>query len=773
MYHPLVQALYVAYFGRPADPGGLSFYSKLYLQAGAPTSATELGVAYGRNPHVKALVDSFSSSKESQDLYPGNNSEFLTKIYENIFGRAPDQAGHDFWLRALQSGAMTRANAVVEILGGMQGSDSALFGYKTEFAQAFTLKVSAGSDLYSGLDANVIVRTTLNAIVSPQSLEATARSIDAVVAALTERIAPMPLTGYAQMDTPMAGATIHVQCINGFNTAATASNTGFFSVSLPSTVYPCFVSARGVGDQTGFTFHGAAISESVIRVSPLTDAVLAKLYSKNVALLDFGKNSPHFASLMSSKIANAVQQVRSLIPSSLTMPGGDPFIVSEGAISSHTAFLRSLRDLLVEGDMDWEDALDFVIAGEQLDEPNAFLTNMSPDLVLPGDIVTITGQNLPVSPVPTIVLISSSGSQVAAEIVGLDTSTIKFRVPSSVQRGNYDVLANGYKVFLGVFVNIPNPAANHPFYQSGPQRNRIGGSFKHMADGINRGPTGTLLGYPGRIRKGLCSVRINDDGSITRLGKDGEALKHYSWESRNDDPNRPYPMLYEEPNPRASRVEIVPRGLSIPDHSFVFHPAGTSSSDVHTFDMCVGPQIDSGFQFFAGPAISNWAKFKDGTYPSTGSSWAMVGNEYSFYKRVHSKVLNRSFGEGMSSYCGLTIKDGKVSVWLENENSTIATFAFSDNFKYEPPINYSDFTQSEVFIEPTVPKALNFRLLSEKPFVSSSVKFLLEFSKPDMGILNQAVVLYFGIENYDHQPGYFDYEGYLMCTVQNIPLKTP
>lgn len=44
-----------------------------------------------------------------------DNSEFINHMYSKVFGRSPDQAGYDFWLDELESGARSQALVLVEM----------------------------------------------------------------------------------------------------------------------------------------------------------------------------------------------------------------------------------------------------------------------------------------------------------------------------------------------------------------------------------------------------------------------------------------------------------------------------------------------------------------------------------------------------------------------------------------------------------------------------------------------------------------------------------
>ena len=82
-YSSLVQELYVAYFGRPADYYGLQNFETALAAANAPTDPAALALAYSTNAAVKSLVDSFGTSAESTALYgSGSTESFVNAIFE-------------------------------------------------------------------------------------------------------------------------------------------------------------------------------------------------------------------------------------------------------------------------------------------------------------------------------------------------------------------------------------------------------------------------------------------------------------------------------------------------------------------------------------------------------------------------------------------------------------------------------------------------------------------------------------------------------------------
>jgi len=83
--------LYEAAFDRKPDASGLGFWIK----------ALDGGVS------LQSVAQGFVGSKEFKGLYGEqiSQAEFVGAVYNNVLGRAPDQAGADFWITALNNGA--------------------------------------------------------------------------------------------------------------------------------------------------------------------------------------------------------------------------------------------------------------------------------------------------------------------------------------------------------------------------------------------------------------------------------------------------------------------------------------------------------------------------------------------------------------------------------------------------------------------------------------------------------------------------------------------
>ena len=200
-YNDVVQALYVAYFGRAADTGGLANFQSQLSQLGAPREFSALSAAYGSNPGIHNLIDSFSASDESKALYSGDTKSFIKSIYNNILNRGPDQGGLDFWAGAVDRGELSRANASLSIMAGalentsVQGLlDAALVNKKTSVASDFSFAIDTPAEVaaYSGNAAAGLVRTMLSNISANTDLGVFQSTMLSTLAGMANKAAFIP-----------------------------------------------------------------------------------------------------------------------------------------------------------------------------------------------------------------------------------------------------------------------------------------------------------------------------------------------------------------------------------------------------------------------------------------------------------------------------------------------------------------------------------------------------------------------------------------------------
>ncbi len=96
-----VTRLYRAALGRSPDQGGLVFWTAS-IKAGAP---------------LVTLADGFLSSSEFTGRFGSGlaNVDYVTRLYQNVLGRAPDASGLAFFTGDLDSGKASRAQTLVAI----------------------------------------------------------------------------------------------------------------------------------------------------------------------------------------------------------------------------------------------------------------------------------------------------------------------------------------------------------------------------------------------------------------------------------------------------------------------------------------------------------------------------------------------------------------------------------------------------------------------------------------------------------------------------------
>jgi hypothetical protein len=130
-----VQKIYIGYYQRSADPGGLIYWAKKLNATGG---------------NLNEIIAAFANSAESQSLYgtidTSNISIVVNAIYHSLFGRNAEIEGLEYYVDAFDSGRFTAATIMLDVLNGAQNEDLQSVNNKLEAAQLFTLTIDPELD---------------------------------------------------------------------------------------------------------------------------------------------------------------------------------------------------------------------------------------------------------------------------------------------------------------------------------------------------------------------------------------------------------------------------------------------------------------------------------------------------------------------------------------------------------------------------------------------------------------------------------------------------
>src|SRR5471032_2041407 len=161
IYTTQIEQLYVAYFGRPADPSGLAYWNS---------------VVTANNGNLSAVSAAFAASAEYKADYPAtlDNNHLVNAVYQNLFGHSADLAGLNFYATLLSNGSLTIDKIVTQIATGAQGTDLVAYNAKVTAATAFTNSLNTTQDVlaYSGAAANIVAKGFLASVTDTPSMTA-------------------------------------------------------------------------------------------------------------------------------------------------------------------------------------------------------------------------------------------------------------------------------------------------------------------------------------------------------------------------------------------------------------------------------------------------------------------------------------------------------------------------------------------------------------------------------------------------------------------------
>ena len=162
-----ITKLYVGYYNRAPDPSGETYWAG-QLQGGMP---------------LTQIAQSYSVQTESTNLYaflasPNTASTaavqaFITAVYGNLFNRAPDTAGENYWVGQLQTGQSTVGGAIINIISGAQLNDLVIINNKVTVGDYFDTQIFNNNVQFSASVASA----ALAAVTSSASSVTTAEAI--------------------------------------------------------------------------------------------------------------------------------------------------------------------------------------------------------------------------------------------------------------------------------------------------------------------------------------------------------------------------------------------------------------------------------------------------------------------------------------------------------------------------------------------------------------------------------------------------------------------
>ena len=156
-YEERVLAAYIAYYGRPADTGGLAYWAGRLSQEGG---------------NLSAIINAFGNSPEFTRRFGGlSNRELVRTLYQQLYGRDPDPAGWTFYVNLLDTGRSTLAVIAINVLDGTSGNDLLVVENRKKVARHFVTSMEA-----KGSSAPTLGDSQLASLISGVTADSTATS---------------------------------------------------------------------------------------------------------------------------------------------------------------------------------------------------------------------------------------------------------------------------------------------------------------------------------------------------------------------------------------------------------------------------------------------------------------------------------------------------------------------------------------------------------------------------------------------------------------------
>jgi hypothetical protein len=185
-YGRQLQQMYVAYYGRPGDPGGVNYWAGRMALVGGNW--------------IPDLVNAFGNSVEYTERFGDlTDVALIDNLYQQLFNRSAEPVGLGFYVDLLNGTNVsglnptrrqsTLAQIALDIANGTSGSDVLTLDNKLDVATAFTRQILITKHRYEAPDIPLAVRFVATVNEDRQSVDVAAGYIDAFMDGIEDGVA--------------------------------------------------------------------------------------------------------------------------------------------------------------------------------------------------------------------------------------------------------------------------------------------------------------------------------------------------------------------------------------------------------------------------------------------------------------------------------------------------------------------------------------------------------------------------------------------------------
>jgi len=167
-YTTQVQKMYISYYGRPGDPGGVDYW---------------VGELENSGGELADIIDDFGTSEEYNSRFGSlSNEALVNNIFVQLLGRNADPEGLEFYSLRLDSQQFTLASIALNIADGIQTgtSDESTYSNKLAVAMALTQSISETGADYGANEIDAAV-ALLSAVDSSDDLDTALATVETLI----------------------------------------------------------------------------------------------------------------------------------------------------------------------------------------------------------------------------------------------------------------------------------------------------------------------------------------------------------------------------------------------------------------------------------------------------------------------------------------------------------------------------------------------------------------------------------------------------------------